>query len=196
MEKNMGYEIQRSVLFDNGRGFALGHDPAAPAPFVTWQFTQEKGQEQRDYYWGHYHGDKSAAISDYNNRVHSYEQQYGVRKVENRGPDFYTYYSTQRPVGIGTFPREKDNLPVGVLNYGERRPVEGGAFRAWGELIYEKPLTDQEVAAYELRPAQGNPDRRRAVPEKESITAKLREGSMEHGAATEHKRPKHTHGDR
>ena len=196
MEKNMGYEIQRSVLFDNGRGFALGHDPAAPAPFVTWQFTQEQGQEQRDYYWGHYHGDEGAAISDYNNRVYSYEQQYGVRKVENRGPDFYTYYSTQRPVDIGTFPQKKDNLPVGILNYGERRAVEGGAFRAWGELIYEKPLTEQEAAAYELRPAPDNPDRWKATPEKESITAKLREGSTEHRAATEHTRPRHTHGDR
>ena len=44
----------KSVTFDNGRGFALGYDEAAPSPFVTWQFTEtENGQ--RDYYWGHYH---------------------------------------------------------------------------------------------------------------------------------------------
>ena len=39
----------KSVTFDNGRGFALGYDEAAPSPFVTWQFTEtENGQ--RDYY--------------------------------------------------------------------------------------------------------------------------------------------------
>lgn len=41
----------KSATFDNGRGFALGYNEAAPSPFVTWQFTEtENGQ--RDYYWG------------------------------------------------------------------------------------------------------------------------------------------------
>ena len=32
---------------------ALGHNPGAPSPFVTWQFTEgENGH--RDYYWGRY----------------------------------------------------------------------------------------------------------------------------------------------
>ena len=32
MDKNQGYEIIQAVMLENGRGFALGHDPAAPSP--------------------------------------------------------------------------------------------------------------------------------------------------------------------
>ena len=35
MENIQGYEIEKSVLFENNRGFALGHNPAAPQPYVT-----------------------------------------------------------------------------------------------------------------------------------------------------------------
>ena len=67
MEVNADYIIRQSVLFDNGRGFALGESPKAPAPFVTWQFTEEQGR--RDYYWGHYYGDKTAAEKDFTARI-------------------------------------------------------------------------------------------------------------------------------
>ena len=51
MEIVQGYAILKTITFDSGHGFALGHNPGAPDPFVTWQFTEgEKGQ--RDYYWG------------------------------------------------------------------------------------------------------------------------------------------------
>ena len=40
MENNQGYLIRQSVLFDNGRGFAMGENFKAPNPFVTWQFTE------------------------------------------------------------------------------------------------------------------------------------------------------------
>ena len=53
MEIVQGYAILKTTTFDSGHGFALGHNPGAPDPFVTWQFTEgEKGQ--RDYYWGRY----------------------------------------------------------------------------------------------------------------------------------------------
>ena len=42
MEENQGYVIQKSVLFDNGRGFVLAESQTAPAPFVTWQFTRSE----------------------------------------------------------------------------------------------------------------------------------------------------------
>ena len=170
MDNIQGYTITQSVLFDNDRGFALGENPEAVSPFVTWQFTQ--GEGKRDYYWGHYHGDEQQAVSDYNIRVFDYEQQYGVERVETQGPDFYKYYSTQRPVDIGTFPRPKKNLPVGILNYGERRPVEEGAFRAWGELLYMRPLTEREQSDYELHAAPDNPDvRQRPQPSAEQLKA-------------------------
>ena len=105
MESNQGYVIRQSVLFDNGRGFAMGENFKAPNPFVTWQFTQEDGK--RDYYWGHYFNEECEAIGDYNRRVFSYENQYGVSRLETSGPDFFKYYSTQRPVDIATIPARR-----------------------------------------------------------------------------------------
>ena len=168
MDENQGYVIQRSVLFNNGRGFAMGEHPREG--FVTWQFTQENGK--RDYYWGHYHNEEGAALGDFNRRVFDYEHQPGIARVETQGPDFFKYYSTQRPVGMGTFPHEKGNLAVAMLNYGERRQVEGEPFRAWGEVWYMRPLTKEQVINYELRPARDNPERRpeelgRIAPKKE-----------------------------
>lgn len=79
MEVNADYIIRQSVLFDNGRGFALGESPRAPAPFVTWQFTEEQGR--RDYYWGHYHGDRAAAEKDFAARIEDYKRRFGVHEV-------------------------------------------------------------------------------------------------------------------
>lgn len=164
MENNQGYDIRRFVLFDNGRGFAIGENFKAPNPFVTWQFTQEDGK--RDYYWGHYFNEEGSALGDFNRRVFDYERQYEVKQVENSGPEFFKYYSTQRPVDIATYPRPKGNLPVAHLNYTERLPVEGESFRAWGELWYLHPLTEKQAADYELRPAHDNPEGRQTVPER------------------------------
>ena len=80
MEVNADYIIRQSVLFDNGRGFALGESPKAPAPFVTWQFTEEQGR--RDYYWGHYYGDKTAAEKDFPARIEDYKRRFGVHEVK------------------------------------------------------------------------------------------------------------------
>ncbi len=70
----------------------------------------------------------------------------------------YQYYSTQRPIDMGTFPKPSDNAPVAMQNFDQRLPVERGAFLAWGVLTYEKPLTDQAQYQYELRPSPNNPD--------------------------------------
>ena len=91
MEINNGYEITRAVLFDNGRGLALGHDPAAPSPFVTWQFTEEQGK--RDYYWGHYFGTEKAATTDFHTRAADYKRQFGVHEVRAEGPEMSVSYT-------------------------------------------------------------------------------------------------------
>ena len=53
MDKNQGYEIIKTVMLENGRGFVLGHNPVAPSPYVTWAcYDDDKGQRQ--YEWGHY----------------------------------------------------------------------------------------------------------------------------------------------
>lgn len=40
--------------------------------------------------------------------------------------EYYRYYSTQRPVDLGTFPKPPGNAPVEIINFDERRMVEGG----------------------------------------------------------------------
>lgn len=96
----------KSVTFDNSRGFALGFDEAAPSPFVTWQFTEtENGQ--KDYYWGHYHSSGQTAEKDFAKRVADYKELFGVheRTEGHEQAEYYRYYSTQRPVDLGTFPK-------------------------------------------------------------------------------------------
>lgn len=170
IESNQSYEILKSVTFDNGRGFALSFDEAAPSPFVTWQFTEtENGQ--KDYYWGHYHSNGQTAEKDFAKRVADYKELFGVHEHTegHEQAEYYRYYSTQRPVDLGTM-------------------------RAWGELAYLKPLTEKQMEDYELRPAPGNPDWA-AQP---SITAQLKEAARRAEPPKEPEKVKHnkSHEDR
>lgn len=169
------YKILQTVTFTNGRGFALGYNEAAPNPYVTWQFT-ESADGKKDYYWGHYCNDMETAQKDFDKRIDSYKDQFHVQeRTEGRErTELYRYYSTQRPVDIGTFPKPPGNAPVEIINFDERRMVEGGAMRAWGELAYLKPLTEKQMDDYELRLAPNNPDRAAQL----SITAKLKEAAQ------------------
>jgi hypothetical protein len=59
----------------------------------------------------------------------------------------YKYYSTQRPVGLGTFPGK----PVEIHNFNKR--IDTGLLHvgpAWGWLLYDKELTYKEADDYEL----------------------------------------------
>ena len=146
METVQGYVILKAATFETGHGFALGHNPGAPRPFVTWQFTEgENGH--RDYYWGRYGTSQAWAQRDFDRRVDDYQQFYhaAVKHTELGPEGVYRYYST-------------------------RRPVADGRLMAWGELTYAKPLTEKQMEDYELKPAPGNPDRVRP-----SITARLKD---------------------
>lgn len=83
--------------------------------------------------------------------------------------EFYCYYSTQRPIDIGTFPKLPGNAPMEICNFDEHMPVEHGRCMAWGVLTYAKPLTEKEISDYELRPSHYNPDMRRAMAEQASF---------------------------
>ena len=77
--------------------------------------------------------------------------------LENKGnipnPDkdtgLYRYYSTQRPVSIGTYPGKPEN----IHNFDDRQEVCGGKMQAWGYLEYKEPLTEKQMSEYELKPA-------------------------------------------
>ena len=50
--------------------------------------------------------------------------------------------------------------------------MENGAFLAWGELIYAKPLTAKEQFDYELRPARLNPDVQKEMDAQAQVVGK------------------------
>ena len=146
-----GYEVKRAITFENDRGFALAENPNAVDPFVTWQFTEEENGK-RDYYWGHYCTNEDTAVNDYVLRVAEYAEKYGLSEK-----DAYKYYSTMRPVDIGTFPKT-ENGPIRFVNFDSREGVEDGRYQAWGYIVYDAPLTDKQINDYELKPAPNNPD--------------------------------------
>ncbi len=79
-----GYTIKKSIIFQNGKGFALGENPKEAQPYVTWQFT--KGNGVRDYYWGHYTTDCQTAERDYAERIANYQRMYGVSERATQKP--------------------------------------------------------------------------------------------------------------
>jgi len=173
MDKNQGYAILKAVMLENGRGFALGENPRAPSRYVTWAcYDDEKGQRQ--YEWGHYGNDLPTLEKDLADRVQSYQEQFKVEIVQTEAPGLYQYYSTQRPVDIGTFPKPPHNAPDEIANYDQRIPVEGGAFRAWGHLTYAKPLNEKQASDYELRPSKDNPDICREATVKRPIAEQMK----------------------
>ena len=75
----------------------------------------------------------------------------------------FRYYSTQRPVDIGTFPKPPDNRVMEIVNFDKRIPVENEPFHAWGYVEYQKPLTEKQADDYELRPASFQIQEKKAV---------------------------------
>ena len=70
----------------------------------------------------------------------------------------YRYYSTQRPVSIGTYPKDTGE-PETIVNFDQREMVDGGKAQAWGYLEYKEPLTAKQIASYELRPAESQQEK-------------------------------------
>lgn len=57
------------------------------------------------------------------------------------------YYSTQRPVSPGTFPREGAGR---IVNFDNKQFCEEIGCDAWGYIKYEEPLSAAQAEAYEL----------------------------------------------
>ena len=65
----------------------------------------------------------------------------------------YTYYSTLRPVSIGTYPKKG---MVDFENFDKRRYVSAIGREAWGILYYDRELTREEMENYDLVPHPEN----------------------------------------
>ena len=60
------------------------------------------------------------------------------------------YYSTQRPVQPGGYPKKK--TVVDIQNFDQRLFCEAIGMDAWGYIDYSEALSEKEVADYELVP--------------------------------------------
>ena len=63
------------------------------------------------------------------------------------------YYSTQRPVSIGTFPSGKDVMMI--VNFDNRSYVDSIGRMAYGYIVFAEPLSEKEASDYELTAAPG-----------------------------------------
>ena len=171
MEINAGYVIRRTILFDNQSGFALGENLKAPNPYVTWQFNDWDGS--RNYFWGHYMDDPDMAERDLRHRAEDYQRRYHMREVgQAQEKATYKYYSTQRPIDVGKYPKSYFNRPIHMDIYPGRQQVPGESFQAWGAILYTQPLTEQEMEDYELRPSRDNLDIRRQMDAQAQVVGK------------------------
>ena len=78
MDKIDGYEIQKTILFETGYGFALGCVPGMPEKSAVWNFTQTACG--RDYYRKSCHASRDGAQEDFRRRERDYRMLYGRRE--------------------------------------------------------------------------------------------------------------------
>lgn len=60
------------------------------------------------------------------------------------------YYSTQRPVMPGTFPKPEGNKVLNIANFDDKTYCAEIGREAWGFIEYERPLDPKQEASYEL----------------------------------------------
>ena len=61
-----------------------------------------------------------------------------------------TYYSTQRPIGPGTYPKPQNNKVIEIKNFDKKEKIEKEDINAYGYIKYEKPLMPAAEKTYEL----------------------------------------------
>ena len=76
------------------------------------------------------------------------ERRAGAKSLAERKD--MRYYSTQRPVAPGSFPKPQGNRVEQIVNFPAKTYVDEIWKQAYGYIDYEKPLTEKEAAAYEL----------------------------------------------
>lgn len=99
----------------------------------------------------------------------------------------YRYYSTQRPLSLGSYPKPVENQVIEIQNFNNRQPVEEGKLQAWGYVEYTKPLTAKEMQDYELKCVPSRPKARK------SVLADLRSKQAQISGATGPEKPQNKH---
>lgn len=64
------------------------------------------------------------------------------------------YYSTQRPVMPGSYPKPQGNQIREICNFDQRTYCNEISREAWGYIEYTEPLAPSAVSNYELTAAQ------------------------------------------
>ena len=62
----------------------------------------------------------------------------------------YRYYSTQRPIMPGSYPKNRYVKVLEIHNFNQKEFVQEIGQEAWGYIEYDKPLGYFAVADYEL----------------------------------------------
>ena len=71
----------------------------------------------------------------------------------------YKYYSTERPVMPGSFPKPQGNTVLNIENFNDRSYVAKIGREAWGFIEYEKPISPVLLDDYELVAASDEEDK-------------------------------------
>lgn len=64
------------------------------------------------------------------------------------------YYSTQRPITPGAFPKRDGNKVLEIVNFDSKTYCEEIKCEAWGYIDYENPLDRLDCNSYELTAVQ------------------------------------------
>lgn len=183
-----GYQIQKEAVFEHGRGFALGYNPSAQSPFVIWHFSVMADGKRNFYDCTSCRGILPPE-KEFEKFLSAYDDVYKVPRLsegqETPAAEYYRYY-TRYPLDTNTFPNAKEFGLLEIAPYDKRTMVENETIQTWGEVIYTKPLTEKQLAYYDLTPAPNNPDRinqrgEQAAEHKQkpSISARLAEGAKQ-----------------
>ena len=68
------------------------------------------------------------------------------------------YYSTQRPIVPGSFPKPEGNTIEQIVNFPAKTYVDEIWKQAWGYIDYEKPLSEK------VREGAGNETQKNPIP--------------------------------
>ena len=77
-----GYSVKKSTLFSDNQGVAYGESKSFVAPFVTWQFSFDPDNGERNYFSSKYYAYKDSAIAEYKRRIVDYKADNRVSEVK------------------------------------------------------------------------------------------------------------------